>query len=405
MVVTQSRRESEALSMQSGHTRYVARQHLLLILYALIGLASVACGQDSGHPSDASQLSKLGIELTPEGVAEYFDSLLAGTGRVSDQAADQLIAELGSDNFTVREQAADRLAAMQAPPIEKLKQASTQKRDLEVAVRAKAVLARVEQRADPRVSVFRQIESQRIEVDLKQMLEVIAACESHAVIEAALDAFAAAVGNEDADLIRRSLKDDRVLVQAAAIRALPEIEDDKKLLIGQLHKWLGQEEAILRIAAVRSLVELGASLDAEEYADLLDTHTMVVVLRAEEKRFRQQHKDQRNDRDVRTKHQVLLTRYADVLAKSKQVTRKQHAASRSREWINQGLDTSKYPDVLMYRIRWFSGSWSGWFVPGFNDREKGKGRDIRHWGCFADHTHEIIRTTDQRLYREIHDLP
>jgi len=44
-------------------------------------------------------------------------------------------------------------------------------------------------------------------------------------------------------------------------------------------------------------------------------------------------------------------------------------------------------------------------APGYNDREQGKGRDIRMWANFNDHPHEVIYTTDRSKYRLILDLP
>ena len=104
-------------------------------------------------------------------------------------------------------------------------------------------------------------------------------------------------------------------------------------------------------------------------------------------------------------YETMLNNYAKALSKVEGVEQIKRAASRDRQWHDQGLDTSKHPEVLVYQIRWFNGRWSGWLVPGFNDREKGKGRNVRHWGCFADHQHEVILTTRKELYREIQDLP
>ena len=54
---------------------------------------------------------------------------------------------------------------------------------------------------------------------------------------------------------------------------------------------------------------------------------------------------------------------------------------------------------MAYRLRWFSGKWSGWFVPGVNDLYKKPGEPLRRfWACFNDHEFEIIyRTHDKPI--------
>lgn len=60
--------------------------------------------------------------------------------------------------------------------------------------------------------------------------------------------------------------------------------------------------------------------------------------------------------------------------------------------------------IAAYQIRWFSGAWSGWFVPGFNDLDgkfnpyrvscgsfPTKSNTMRRmWSYFYDHTHKYI---------------
>ncbi len=57
-------------------------------------------------------------------------------------------------------------------------------------------------------------------------------------------------------------------------------------------------------------------------------------------------------------------------------------------------------DVAAYRIQWFNGSWSQWFVTGINDidpkfNEPSSGNQVvgslrRMWAYFYDHDHEYI---------------
>jgi hypothetical protein len=59
--------------------------------------------------------------------------------------------------------------------------------------------------------------------------------------------------------------------------------------------------------------------------------------------------------------------------------------------------------IAAYKLRWFSGSWSGWFVPGMNDRDSKFNLYIKScsmpypkyglrkaWAYFYDHYHLIV---------------
>jgi hypothetical protein len=67
-------------------------------------------------------------------------------------------------------------------------------------------------------------------------------------------------------------------------------------------------------------------------------------------------------------------------------------------WSGSGLDsnidwTIKCGDIIAYKLQWFSGGWSDWFVPGVNDMDpkvnNGNGQR-RMWSYFEDHTHSYI---------------
>ncbi len=72
---------------------------------------------------------------------------------------------------------------------------------------------------------------------------------------------------------------------------------------------------------------------------------------------------------------------------------------RDREWVNQclnlSLDVEKFGfKIIAYKIKWFSGAWSGWYVPGVNDLYKKNNEPLRRtWACFNDHSFKILYTT------------
>ena len=80
--------------------------------------------------------------------------------------------------------------------------------------------------------------------------------------------------------------------------------------------------------------------------------------------------------------------------------------SRDRRWY-EGLSLHVDSEILngrivAYKIRWFSGTWSGWYVPGVNDIDQKfndsnwPGNMAKHntmrrmWSYFYDHEHTYI---------------
>ncbi|CAF1088345.1 unnamed protein product [Rotaria sordida] len=67
-------------------------------------------------------------------------------------------------------------------------------------------------------------------------------------------------------------------------------------------------------------------------------------------------------------------------------------------WPGSGIDLNidwaiKCGNIIAYKIRWFSGAWSGWYVPGVNDMDEkvNGGNGLRRkWSYFEDHTHTYI---------------
>jgi hypothetical protein len=51
-------------------------------------------------------------------------------------------------------------------------------------------------------------------------------------------------------------------------------------------------------------------------------------------------------------------------------------------------------NVQAYRLRWFNGAWSGWYVAGVNDIDHkynpGANTMRRMWSYFADHEHQVL---------------
>jgi len=70
---------------------------------------------------------------------------------------------------------------------------------------------------------------------------------------------------------------------------------------------------------------------------------------------------------------------------------------RDIRWVdNLSLDLDQEltgMEIIAYKIKWFSGSWSPWYVPGVNDlyQKVSSGEPKRRaWACFNDHTHRYL---------------
>ncbi|GEM_PF-3271035 len=64
-------------------------------------------------------------------------------------------------------------------------------------------------------------------------------------------------------------------------------------------------------------------------------------------------------------------------------------ATQDGYWQRIGRDPSLHPEIKRYRLRWFGGKWSPWYVPGKNDFDAKTNRDGSQrlmWACFTDHS-------------------
>ena len=150
-----------------------------------------------------------------------------------------------------------------------------------------------------------------------------------------------------------------------------------------------------------TLVSRGAKLDPKNYADP-DVDSLILMFRAADIEFRKANRHRPEDPKVQAEHQVLLEQFASVLDKSKDCKREKYPPANNQHWIQLRLKTSAHPEIVLYKVKWFGGDWSGWYVPGFNDKVAG---NIRFWSCFDDHEYEVITTSRKEFQRYVDDLP
>src|SRR5262245_57507318 len=109
----------------------------------LVGIAAgraPAQQSPTAQKSPAAALKEAGVTTSLEGVRDYLRELTEGKyAPPGDKEAAALIGDLGHKQFKVREAASKRLAEMQAPPVDRLREAA-RSGDAEIARRATALL-------------------------------------------------------------------------------------------------------------------------------------------------------------------------------------------------------------------------------------------------------------------------
>jgi uncharacterized protein (DUF934 family) len=374
-----------------------------LVLGLLPALPAQAFAGGPRERDEAAEvLESIGVMPTREGVEKFLRALVEGEHRpLTGQEAAALIAQLGSDEFEVRERATKKLQSSLDPPLTRLQEAARHN-DPEIARRAQHILAGIAARPDPGAAACRLIQQRRLKVSPSLLLRFIEGCEGRSALEAAQDALAGLLGPGDRDTIRTWLDDKNPRIQATGVVALGMVARDDPVL--ELKKWLTHDQEQVRSAAARVLVAKSRTVDFQDYARVLDAESLALVLRVAERQFRHQNQDKRTDAGVMKDYEKLLSQYAEALQRCKGIQHARQGPANDLSWLEMGMDTSKRPDVLLYRVRWFSGQWSPWFVPGFNDRLNDP-RNLRCWACFNDHEFEIIIATQKDSHREILDLP
>lgn len=320
----------------------------------------------------------------------------------SGEQIERMLKNLSNDRFLVREKATVKLINLLFPPVDRL-QTVRKNGDLEARVRADRILKIVQGRPHPLALTFQFARDHQVDIDSELFLKVLRKCQRDPQLwNAGVTTLIANAKAKDLKLAKRLLKEKTPEDKGIGLRLLAKLEKDKA--IPTIQKFLESDDPQLREMAVMALLDAGDTLDLGKLENVLEPLALARVYRQAESLFRKRHKEDRT-KEINARHQKLLEQYVAVLDKLKVTEHKKMKRRNGNYWIKLGLDTSKHPEIVMYRIRWFRGGWSGWYVPGFNDRHSDKKRAIRYWACFSDHEHEVVIVRDEQLERPILDLP
>ena len=87
--------------------------------------------------------------------------------------------------------------------------------------------------------------------------------------------------------------------------------------------------------------------------------------------------------------EIISKDYAKELINAKDFKLVKVARHSPESKMRLSNDASKHQKILIYRVKWFNGGWSRWFVPGVNDADaKFKGELM--WRYFQDHDSQYI---------------
>jgi hypothetical protein len=352
-------------------------------------------------PEDVVVLEGAGVKPTAEALAKYLtDQTAAAQKPLTDAEADAVIAKLGNDDFDTREAAMKQLLGLRQPPMARLKAARVHP-DLEVRTRTEEILDQLSQRSDPLAAAFRVARDKKVRLDPEPVLAVIARAESIALAEAGRDLLVAQAKADDLAQAKKWAGSEMLAVKAAGLRVWAVL--DKGGAVPALRELLKNPTPGVRAAAARALLDVGEEVDALAAVAEVAPEEAVFVLKAAEWKLRNALKDRRKDGKAMEGYYRLLDAYGAVLAKVPGVRTEKLPPQNTQHYLELAHDTTKHPDIVLYKIQWFAGHWSHWYSPGFNDAGE-DGRVMRLWSCFNDHNFEVVTTTRRDLFRQILDL-
>lgn len=375
----------------------------VFVLHTCITLAVAT----AGSPLVAQENSDQADRLLVERVMEIWQGLTTGPNRpLTDAEAQALIVQLGDPQFAVREEAMERLSKLAFPPVEKLTIAR-RAGDLEIATRAAKILANLPTSRVPELALleelFRTMAARKVRIEPGEFRPIIASCDREPLATAAQEAFVAALLPDDLPALKRMIAEEKnSRVRAAALNGWIVLSRDD--ITGELSKLLEDSDAMVRSTAALALMRKGQQVDWKNHLDKLDAEAKALVYREAEITFRRNHKKDRKEQKVHDEYLKLVGSYVEVLSGLKGVKRETNKPANNLHWIHLGMDTSKHPEVIAYKVKWFSGQWSCWLIPGYNDPIE-DGRNLRAWACFNDHEHIVITTSRKDLQRIVLDVP
>lgn len=251
------------------------------VLVAVHGPAKLNSAETNVERLSRDLLSRHRIEPTAEGTLAYLQRLKPD--RKARARVAELIEQLGSEVFVVREHASSELTELGAIAIPLLKAAS-HSHDLERAIRARQLLAAVQsqQNIDLRESLFAAafhvLQREKSPQTPTVLLDIFPLLENHRLWYAASEALWANVQSAHEDTIRAKLKEPHLATRLAAIVALELAIGENSVM--ELRGFLDDDLDAVRLAACRALLNQLPRQCLHTLVGLLDSEDFEVRLQA-----------------------------------------------------------------------------------------------------------------------------
>lgn len=354
---------------------------------------------------DERTLSLLNVKTERTAVLTFLDEVATGKrASLKKDEATALVAQLGSRDFAEREAATKKLKEPLFPPVAEL-EAAVKSGNPEQARRARQILSLAAARPDPIAAAVRLVRSKKWEAKLDQLIAVADVCATRTAAETLQDLLAERATPADEKAVRAWLTDKNPKRVAAGARVFPLIS--KAEVPAEVTKLLDHADEGVKFAAARGLLQRMDSVDFKTYKDNLSAEGYARLIAAAERDFRVANADKLKDEKAMAKYGKIVEQLIPALQACEAYKHEKKPGTNTDEWVKLGPDTSSKPEVLFYRVRWFSGQWSGWMTPGYGDMlmegAKPDPRNIRCWACFGDHEYETIQATRPDQHRVIVD--
>jgi len=239
---------------------------LLAVSYAVT--MPVRAAKDAYRPSYLKTLREHDIEPTAAGARRYLRNLRPA----ADERAsiDRLIAQLGHEEFQMREAATNQLLRMSSIPIDSLSEAARGD-NAEIRWRSRSILEQAEaQSAHVVLAALKIASAERAEGLVADILAIVPLCRRPFLRDAVYEALRSVAAADDVGLLRRALdSDDQQIRLAATIGltgALPPGE------IGQLRKLLDDDNDRVALEAARGIGNRGDRAALPVLVRLLDSN-------------------------------------------------------------------------------------------------------------------------------------
>ncbi|MCE9547324.1 MAG: hypothetical protein K8T25_17770 [Planctomycetia bacterium] len=221
----------------------------LLALLTFIAAATPARAAEETENPDVVLLRRHGVSADGRGIAVYLGNLIPDAK--SQERIAQLIAQLDSEDFAVREAATRDLSGIGAA--RQALVAATRDPSPEVSYRARRILANTDSEQEGLLlAALRTIQKQKLTGMAPQLIRLMPMFPKEYLQRSLIESLAVSAGPEDVPLLQTSIQSNRAEIRTGAIVALERVSGEGA--IESLRPLLRADDDATRLAACEALV-------------------------------------------------------------------------------------------------------------------------------------------------------